>query len=75
MSVGMAAFWALVAWVIVALARTGRADESNGSTRPDDVLASRLARGEISTDEYVQARRLIDRHSGQSEARNTTEVV
>jgi putative membrane protein len=75
MSVGMVAFWGLVAWAIVAMVRTGRAGGSNGPARPDDVLAGRLARGEISTDEYVKARQLIDGHPAQSETDDSREVV
>lgn len=75
MSVGMVAFWGLVAWAIVAMVRTGRAGGSNGPARPDDVLAGRLARGENSTDEYVKARQLIDGHPAQSETDDSREVV
>lgn len=62
MSVGMVAFWGLVAWAIVAIVRTGRPRDSKGSARPEEILAGRLAHGEISIDEYVTARRLIDAH-------------
>lgn len=75
MSVGMVAFWGLVAWAIVAIVRTGRPGGSKGSTRPEDVLAGRLARGEISTDEYVRARQLIDAHPGPLENDDSREVM
>ena len=75
MSVGMVAFWGLVAWAIVALVRTKDSGGSKGSARPEDVLASRLARGEISTDEYVRARQLIDGHPSPSETDDSREVV
>jgi putative membrane protein len=59
MSVGMVAFWALVISAIVALVRGG----ASGSRQPDgdadrplDVLQRRLARGEISVEEYEELR-------------------
>jgi putative membrane protein len=75
MSVGMVAFWGLVAWAIVAMVRTKDSCGSKGSARPEDVLAGRLARGEISTDEYVQARQLIDGRPAPSETDDPREVV
>ena len=75
MSVGMVAFWGLVAWAIVAMVRTKDSGGSTGPARPEDVLAGRLARGEISTDEYVRARRLIDAHPDPLENDNSREVV
>jgi putative membrane protein len=74
MSVGMVAFWGLVAWAIVALVRTKDSGGLRGSARPEDVLAGRLARGEI-TDEYVRARQLIDGHPSPSETDDSREVV
>lgn len=63
MSIGMVAFWGLVAWAIVALVRgTSGRDKGSVATpgEPGEVLANRLARGEISTDEYVRAHKLLD---------------
>ncbi len=45
-------FWALVAWVAVTVMR--RPDDAHH--RPEDVLADRLARGEIDDDEYRRRR-------------------
>ncbi|RKT87267.1 putative membrane protein [Saccharopolyspora antimicrobica] len=54
MTVGMVLFWVLVVVAIIALVRylqrTGRAD--SGSTRAEEVLAERFARGEIDEEEY-----------------------
>ncbi len=57
MSFGMVAFWGLVIWGIVALVR----GENLGSRQPEDdrpldVLQRRLARGEISVEEYEELR-------------------
>ena len=56
MSIGMVAFWALIIVGVVWLAR-GRPTELRQETpreRPDEILKRRLARGEISIDEYDQ---------------------
>ena len=59
MPLGMLAFWALVAWVIVTLVRGARPDTA---TDPERVLADRYARGDIDAEEYH--RRLDDlRHT------------
>lgn len=60
MTVGMLLFWALLIVGIVALVRylghTGRQEsaprQDAARPTPDQVLAERFARGEISTDEY-----------------------
>ena len=54
MSAGMVVFWAVVAWVIVTLVREPRA-----RTRPDEILAERLARGEIDEETYRRQRELV----------------
>jgi putative membrane protein len=52
MTLGMLAFWGLVVWAVISLARsTGRAIPLGRST-PEDILAERLARGEIDEDEH-----------------------
>ena len=56
MSLMMLAFWALVIWAFLSVAR------GSGSNRPDsgeDILADRFARGEIDEDEYRRRRELI----------------
>lgn len=66
MSVGMVAFWGLVIWGIVALVRGGssssREPEPAGE-RPLEILQRRLARGEISVEQYEELRdALLDTH-------------
>jgi putative membrane protein len=57
MSIGMVAFWALVIWGIVVLIRgTSPQPPRADPERPLDVLQSRLARGEISVEEYERLR-------------------
>ncbi len=50
----------LVIWALVALTRTPATPRTLEA--PRTVLDRRLATGEISEDEYVSARRLIDAH-------------
>jgi putative membrane protein len=50
----MVVFWAVVAWVIITLAREPRARR-----RPDEILAERLARGEIDEETYRRQRELV----------------
>lgn len=64
MSIGMLAFWGVVIWGIVALVRgapTGRrqTDAEPNTERPADILRRRLARGEISPEEYERLRDLL----------------
>jgi putative membrane protein len=64
MPLGMLGFWALVAWVVVAIVRANR---PTPTPNPDvtSILAERYARGEIDADEYH--RRLDDLHTTGSE--------
>lgn len=63
----MILFWGLIIAGIIALVRylggarrTGRPDAAGGGpTRPEEILAERLARGEIDTDEYKQRLELL----------------
>lgn len=48
-------FWAVVAWAIVMLVRSGTVHGSHAR----DVLDERFARGEIDEDEYRRRRELI----------------
>ncbi|MBI5090506.1 MAG: hypothetical protein HZB15_17060 [Actinobacteria bacterium] len=75
MSVGMIAFWGLIAWAIVALVRGGSASRQDSVTRPEEVLAGRLVRGEISADEYVRARQLLDDEPTRTDRDRSSEVV
>lgn len=57
MSVGMAAFWALVLWAVVILVK--RNDRPASEPRDaSTILDARFARGEIDEDEY-RARRAV----------------
>lgn len=71
MSVGMIAFWGVIAWAIVAVVRDGRLRRNGVLTPPDEVLANRLARGEISTDEYQRACEMLKTEQAQPEADKT----
>ncbi len=54
MMIGMVAFWGLVAWAIVSLVRSPSRPRSRGSDSAEEILARRLAAGEIESDEYHQ---------------------
>ena len=56
MTAAMVVVWALIAWVIVAAIRP--ADRPAGST-PEQVLAERLAGGEITAEEYEHLRDVL----------------
>jgi putative membrane protein len=70
MSVGMAAFWGLVIYGALWLARSANsADRASaappGPTEPpEQILERRLASGEISIDEYETLRTVIDNDTG-----------
>lgn len=75
MTVGMVAFWGAVIWAIFAMTRSGRAGGRGVVPHPDEILAGRFARGEMSTEEYVQARSLLDNGPEQPNADTSEEVV
>jgi putative membrane protein len=54
----MVAFWALVIWGVIALVRNDRSTVSR-SQGAEDLLAERLARGDIDEVEYRRRRALI----------------
>jgi len=54
----MVALWALLIWGVVALVRSNRRD-ANRSPDAEDLLAERLARGDIDEVEYRRRRALI----------------
>ena len=64
MTLGMLSFWALVAVLAVALFR--RLSGRDQQQRPDaeEILAERLARGEIDADEYRQRLQPIHEAAG-----------
>ncbi len=57
MTVGMVAFWGLVIWAVIAVARSGDAGAARRDRTPEEVLAGRLAHRDIDEDEY---RRRLD---------------
>jgi len=58
MTVGMLAFWGLVIWGVVTVARGGIRESgttaSGPASSPQQILAERFARGEIDEDDYRQ---------------------
>lgn len=64
MSVGMVAFWALVIYGIVWLLRGGGQDvpqrDVQRAESPREILERRLARGEISIEEYRRLSEALD---------------
>ena len=64
MSVGMIAFWALIAWTVVAIVRQTRRP-GDGPPDAEAILGERFARGEIDEGEYrtrLTALRDVGRH-------------
>lgn len=62
MAVTMVAFWGLVAWVVITVARNANPSPRSPSVDPRDVLAERYARGEIDDDEYRRRSDTLDAH-------------
>lgn len=64
----MAAFWIVVIWAVIALAR--RPLDAPGGSRPDheptplEILERRYARGELSDDEFERMRARLIREPG-----------
>lgn len=54
MTLGVLGFWALVAVFVVALFRRSDQPDQQPRVGPEEILAQRLARGEIEADEYRQ---------------------
>ena len=54
MMTGMVVFWGLVAWAIVALVRSPNRSQRVTNNSAEEILAGRLAAGEIEGDEYQQ---------------------
>ena len=52
MMIGMAAFWGFVAWAIVAVVRSTNRSQRVANNSAEEILAGRLATGEIDDDEY-----------------------
>ena len=66
MSVGMVAFFALVIWLVLNIARASQEGPIPPDRTPEDLLAKRFANGEIDDDEYQ--RRLDKLHASQAAA-------
>lgn len=73
MSVGMVAFWGLIIWAIITLLR-GAGSGGGSRRRPTDVLADRLANGDIGVDEYERTRDLLEASIGPSRSESTVEA-
>jgi putative membrane protein len=54
MSLGMVAFWGLVAWAVVLLVRRDRPAEEAKRPSPEEIVRERFARGEIDEQEYEE---------------------
>lgn len=54
MSLWMIVFWALVIWAFINLARSTGHAPPPGERTPEEILAERLARGDIDENEYRQ---------------------
>ena len=52
MTIGMVAFWGLVAWAIVAAVRSANRSQRVANNSAEEILANRFAAGEIEGDEY-----------------------
>ena len=52
MMIGMLTLWALVAWAIASLVRSPNRRRSRSNASAEEILAGRLAAGEIEGDEY-----------------------
>jgi putative membrane protein len=63
MSIGMVAFWGVVIYGVVWLLRGGspQRPERTPPARPREILERRLARGEISVEEYERLTAAIER--------------
>ena len=55
MAASMLAFWGLIAWAIIALTRTGGERNPHPEPTPEQILATRLANGEIDESGYSRA--------------------
>ena len=60
MAVLMALFWAGIIGAAILVVRPPRQDHVPGRGEPENVLAERLARGEIDDDEYRRIRSVLD---------------
>ena len=59
MTIGMIAFWGFVAWAIVTLVRSPSRSQRVADKSAEEILAGRLAAGEIEGDEYQHRLNLL----------------
>ena len=52
MTLGMIAFWGFVAWAVMALIKSPDRSRNGSGNTAEEILARRLAAGEIEGDEY-----------------------
>lgn len=65
MIVTMLAFWGLVAWVVLTVARGADPAPRTSPAGPKSILAERFARGEIDDDEYRRRSDTLDAHNAE----------
>jgi putative membrane protein len=61
MLVSMLAFWGIIAWGLVAIARRGDPWGRDRGADPEAILKQRFARGEIDAEEYERCREVLRR--------------
>ena len=54
MTIGMLTFWALAAWAVVSIVASPGRPRHGSHRTPEQVLAERLAAGEIDSDDYTR---------------------
>jgi putative membrane protein len=62
MSIGMIVFWGAVIWLVATFLRK----DSAGGSDAGEILAERLARGEIDVDEYRERRDALQDGTGRA---------
>ncbi len=69
---GMVVFWGLLIWAIFAIAHAllGRSTSERREEDPKRILDQRLARGEITPEEYQRTRDAIDGRPSEPRARS-----
>ena len=64
MSLAMLAIWGLIAWIVIRVLVAPSAGDRPSPPSARATLDARLARGEISREEYLELRRLIESEHG-----------
>jgi uncharacterized membrane protein len=68
MMLTMIAFWGLIAWLVVRAFLTPAAEDPSPGATVRAILDARLARGEVTREEYLDLRRVLDSEHGDVEA-------